>query len=276
MSVHLIGAHADLSRRAGTTGYRRPLCLKGLVMAQARLSMRKIREVLRLKYAVGLGERQIAQSIGAARSTVQTCLHRARVAGIRWPLPESLDDAQLEARLYPPAAVVTAIPLPDFAHLDRELSRPGVTRHLLWQEYQAQHPNGLRYTAFCVHYRRWKSSAHPVMRFEHRAGDKLFVDYAGHTVAVIEPHTGELRFAQIFVAVLGCSNYTFAEATFSQALPDWLSSHVRALNFFGGAPAAIVPDNLKSGVIKAHRYDPEIKPAISTLTRVPPGMSSDA
>ena len=223
--------------------------------------MRKIREVLRLKYAAGLGERQIAQSIQSARSTVQDCLKRARAAGIGWPVPAALDDAQLEARLYPPKVPVMALPLPDFAHIDRELSRPGVTRYLLWQEYQAQHPNGLQYTAFCGHYRRFKATANPVMRFEHRAGDKLFVDYAGHTVAIIDRHTGELRSAQIFVAVLGCSNYTFAEATWTQSLPDWLGSHVRALTFFGGVPAAIVPDNLKSGVLKAHRYDPELNPA---------------
>lgn len=223
--------------------------------------MRKIREVLRLKYAAGLGERRIAQSLSVARSTVQECLRRARVAGISWPLPDDLTDAQLEARLYPATAPVVAIPLPDCAHVDRELSRPGVTRYLLWQEYKAQHPDGLQYTAFCGQYRRWKLTASPVMRFEHRAGDKLFVDYAGHTVPVIDRHTGELRFAQIFVAVLGCSNYTFAEATWSQALPDWLGSHVHALTFFGGVPAAIVPDNLKSGVIKAHRYDPELNPA---------------
>lgn len=231
-------------------------------MAQPRLSMRKVREVLRLKFAAGLSDRQIAASVGSARSTVRECLRRAAAAKVTWPVPDSLDDAQLEALLYPPIVAAVTVPLPDFAHLHRELSRPGVTRRLLWEEYQAQHPDGLQYSAFCDHYRAWRErSVEPVMRFEHHAGDKCFVDYAGQTVPIIDQHTGEIREAQIFIAALGCSNYTFAEATASQSLPDWLGSHVRALEFFGGAPAAFVPDNLKSGVQKPHRYDPELNPA---------------
>lgn len=230
-------------------------------MAQVRLSMRKIREVLRLTFEAHLSARQVAVSVGIGRSTVQECLQRAQAAAVSWPVPAELDDAQLEARLYPVKRAVSALVLPDFASVHRELQRKSVTRDLLWREYRAAQPNGLQYTAFCVRYRRWRKSADPVMRFEHRAGDKLFVDYAGQTVAVIDRHTGELRAAQIFVAVLGCSNYTFAEATWSQTLPDWLGSQVRALNFFGGAPAAIVPDNLKSAVNKPHRYDPDLNPA---------------
>lgn len=230
-------------------------------MAQERLSMRKIREVLRLRYAAGLSARRIALSIDVARSTVSEVLQRASATGLAWPLPSDLDDAQLEARLYPSTSASMAPCLTDFRHVHRELARPGVTRDLLWREYKAQQPDGLGYTAFCVRYRHWRQSADPVMRFEHRAGDKLFVDYAGHTVPIIDRHTGELHAAQIFVAVLGCSNYTFAEATASQALPDWLGSHVRALTFFGGVPKAIVPDNLRSAVNRAHRYEPELNPA---------------
>lgn len=222
--------------------------------------MRKIREMARLS-AAGLSPRQIASSVGSALSTVQECLRRLALAQLTWPLPDEWDDAVLEERLYPRSPPTHAIPLPDFAHVQRELSRRGVTRWLLWQEYKGQHPDGLQYTAFCVQYRKWRNLAEPVMRFEHRAGEKCFVDYAGHTVEVIDRHTGELRDAQIFVAVLGCSNYTFAEATWTQSLPDWLGSHVRALQFFGGTPAALVPDNLKSAVTRAHRYDPEINPA---------------
>jgi transposase len=227
--------------------------------------MRKIRDVLRLKFVAGLSDRVIARSIGVGRTTVQECVQRAVAANLSWPLPDELDDAQLQAQLYPRAMTAVDIPLPDFAHVHRELSHKGVTRDLLWREYRAQHVNGVGYTAFCVQYRRWLKSADPVMRFEHRAGDKLFVDYAGHTVPIIDRLTGELHPAQIFVAVLGCSNYTFAEATRSQALPDWLGSHVRALEFFGGAPQAIVPDNLKSGVTRAHRYDPDLNPAYAEL-----------
>ncbi|HTE41756.1 MAG TPA: IS21 family transposase [Steroidobacteraceae bacterium] len=231
-------------------------------MAQPRLSMRKVREVLRLKFVAGVSDRLIAASVGSARSTVQECLRRAAAAKVIWPVPESLDDAQLEALLYPPIVAAVTVALPDFAHLHRELSRPGVTRRLLWEEYQAQHPEGLQYSAFCDHYRAWlKRSVEPVMRFEHRAGDKCFIDYAGQTMPIIDRRTGEIREAQIFIASLGCSNYTFAEATLSQSLPDWLGSHVRAVEFFGGAPAACVPDNLKSGVSRAHRYDPELNPA---------------
>ena len=223
--------------------------------------MRKIREILRLKCA-GLSPRQIAASVGSALSTVQECLRRAVRAQLNWPLPDELDDARLEALLYPVRVRSVQIPAPDFLHVQRELSRPGVTRFLLWQEYKAQHPQGLQYTAFCVQYRAFVSrAAEPVMRFEHRAGEKCFVDYAGHTVGIIDRHTGEIRQAQIFVAVLGCSNYTYAEASWTQSLPDWLGSHVRALTFFGGVPAAFVPDNLKSGVDRAHRYDPDLNAA---------------
>ena len=223
--------------------------------------MRKIREILRLKFS-GLSPRQIAASLGHALSTIQECLRRAAQAQLSWPLPDELDDERLEALLYAPQPRVIEIPLPDFAHIQRELTRPSVTRLLLWQEYKAQHPNGLQYTAFCVQYRKWlQRSVEPVMRFEHRAGDKSFVDYAGQTVGIIDRHTGEIREAQIFVAVLGCSNYTYAEASWTQTLADWLGAHVRALTFFGGAPAAFVPDNLKSGVDKPHRYDPDLNRA---------------
>ena len=224
--------------------------------------MRKIRELLRLKFALQLSDRKIAASIGISRSTVQQCLQRAAVAGIGWPLPEELDDATLEARLYAQAPNPCAPPLPEFTHLQRELARAGVTRRLLWTEYKAQHPEGLQYSAFCERYQQWlQQSAEPVLRLEHRAGEKCFVDYCGPTVGIVDRYTGEVRQAQIFVAVLGCSNYTYAEATWTQTLPDWLASHVRALGFYGGAPGAFVPDNLKSAVTRAHRYDPELNRA---------------
>lgn len=230
-------------------------------MAQMRLSMRKVREILRLHYEQGLRPRQIATSAGVALSTVQGCLKRAAAAGLHWPLAPELDEAALQARLYPPPNPRPAPALPDWAALQAELARPGVTRFLLWTEYKAAYPEGLQYTAFCNHYRRWLATQDVVLRQVHAPGAKLFVDYAGQTVPVVDRHTGAVREAQIFVAVLGCSNYMFAEATWTQALPDWLGSHVRALEFFGGVPAAIVPDNLKSGVSKAHRYEPDLNPA---------------
>ena len=223
--------------------------------------MRKIRELLRLKFDLGLSIHKIAASLSIARSTVTECLRRATAAGIAWPLPQELDDDQLEAQLYPKKPPAPNVAMPDFAHLQRELSRPGVTRLLLWQEYKAQQPDGLQYSAFCDHLRAFLTTREPVMRFEHRAGDKCFVDYAGQTAEVIDRTSGEIRQAQIFVAVLGSSNYTYAEASWTQTLADWLGAHVRALEFFGGAPAAFVPDNLKSGVDKPHRYDPDLNRA---------------
>jgi transposase len=230
------------------------------VVAQQRLPVRKIREVLRLK-AAGFSDRKIAAAIGSARSTVQECVRRAQAAGLGWPLSEDLDESALQERLYRRSVPLSYRPEPDFAHLHAELARPGVTRLLLWQEYKTAAPEGWQYSVFCDRYRRWLATQELVLRQNHAPGEKLFVDYAGQTVPVVDRHTGEVRAAQIFVAVLGCSNYTYAEATWTQALPDWLGAHVRALEFFGGAPAAIVPDNLRSAIHRAHRYEPQLNPS---------------
>lgn len=223
--------------------------------------MRKIREILRLRYEAGLSERQIAKAAHAARSTVQECLRRARDAGLAWPLPAAWDEARLEQTLYPLPAPTTDVPLPDLALIDQELRRKGVTLQLLWQEYKTAQPGGLQYSAFCDRYARWRSSRDLVLRQQHTPGEKLFLDYAGQTAEVIDRHSGEIRSAQIFVAVLGASSYTFAEATWTQTLPDWLGSLRRVLEFIGGVPAILVPDNLRSAVSKASRYEPEINPA---------------
>jgi len=222
--------------------------------------VRKIREVLRLK-AEGFSDRQIAVSIGSARSTVQECIRRARDAGLLWPLPSEIDESALHAQLYRRAVPLSRTPQPDFTVLHRELSRRGVTRLLLWEEYKAAHADGWQYSVFCDQYRRWLARQELVLRQDHAPGEKLFVDYAGQTVPILDRHTGEARSAQIFVAVLGCSNLTYAEATWTQSAADWLGSHVRALEYLGGVPRAIVPDNLKSAVKKAHRYEPELNPS---------------
>lgn len=223
--------------------------------------MRKIREVLRLKHELKLGDRKIAQVIGSARSTVQECLRRAREAGLGWPLAPDLDEERLHAQLYQRQVPLSRTPQPDFAHIHAELRRSGVTRLLLWQEYKAEKPDGWQYSVFCEQYRRWLASQDVVLRQNHVPGDKMFVDYAGPTVPIVDRATGEESPAQVFVAVLGASSYTFAEASWSQQLADWLGSHVRALEFFGGVPLAAMPDNLKSGVTKPHRYDPALNPA---------------
>jgi transposase len=215
---------------------------------------------LRLK-AAGFSDRQIAQTIGSARSTVQECVRRAREAGIDWGLAEGLEESALQERLYCRSVPLPGRPEPDFAAIQSELRRRGVTRMLLWQEYKAANPEGWQYSVFCDRYQRWLARQELVLRQHHAPGEKLFVDYAGHTVAVVDRYTGEVREAQIFVAVLGCSNYTYAEATFTQTLPDWLGSHVRALRYIGGCPGAIVPDNLRSAVTRANRYEPVLNPS---------------
>ncbi len=186
--------------------------------------MRKIREVLRLRYEVGLSARQIAASVQIARSSVGEYERRLAAAGLSWPLPEGLSDTALEQRLFPPPPPVPtdARPIPNWSVLHEELRRPGVTLMLLWQEYRAAHPQGFAYSSFCEHYRVWAGKLDLVMRQTHRAGEKLFVDYAGQTVEIIDHATGEVRAAQIFVAVLGASSYTYAEATYTQSLPDWI------------------------------------------------------
>ena len=229
--------------------------------------MRKIHRVLRLFFEAGLSIRAIARSIQASPSTVGDYIRRAEVAGLSWPLPDKLDECALEARLFPGAAVPTRVEraIPDWAQVHAERRGKNVTLALLWQEYKAEYPEGLQYSQFCERYRAWRQRLDVVMRQTHRAGEKLFVDYAGHSVSVVDPTTGEQRKAQIFVAVLGASSYTFAEATWTQALPDWCASHGRALRFFHGVPELVVPDNLGSAVTRPHRYEPDTHPTYTDL-----------
>ena len=230
--------------------------------------MRKVREVLRLHYAAGMSLRAVARSLKVSPATVGKCIRRAEAQGLSWPLPDSLDDAGLERRLFPaPAPRGKPRPLPRWSEVHRELRGKGVTLALLWEEYKAVHPEGLQYSRFCEQYRAWASKLDVVMRQEHRAGEKLFVDYAGHTLGVVDRHTGELRQAQVFVSVLGASSYTYAEATWTQGLSDWIASHVRAFEFFGGCPELVVPDNLRAAVSRAHRYEPDTNPTYHDLAR---------
>jgi transposase len=222
--------------------------------------MRKLQEILRLRFEAGRSLREIALSACVARSTVQEVLRRFAAAGLSWPLPEALNEAALTARLYP----LDPLPRraePGFAALNRALARKGMTRKLLWEGYAAEHGSALSYSQFCA---RWSAFVGPgaaVMRQVYRPGEKRFVDYSGLTAEVIDRTTGEVRGAQVFVAALGYSHALYAEATWTQALPDWLGAHTRALEYFGGVPEIVVPDNLKSGVIKPHRYEPEINRA---------------
>jgi transposase len=230
--------------------------------------MRKIRDVLRLRFAGGLSIRQIKASTKVSVGAIQKLLTKAEEEGLSWPLPPELDDAQLARVFYPEAdtGVSTRHQMPDWPTIHQELKRQGVTKQLLWEEYAEQYPNRCySYSQFCDRYANWQGRQKRSMRQTHKAGEKCFVDYAGQTVPIVSATTGELREAQIFVAVLGASNYTYAEASRSQSLPDWLGSHVRAFEYFGGSTAIVVPDNLKSGVTKACRYDPDINASYQQL-----------
>lgn len=229
-------------------------------MPTEKLSMRKIREVLRLHYENGLKNREVGVSLGVSPSTVSAYLSRAKMAGLTWPLPGEITDTQLYELLFPtvPACKTITRPSPDLSRIHKELKRKGVTLMLLWYEYREQYPRGYGYSRFCEMYREFSGKLNPVMRMTHRAGEKLFVDYSGLTVPWIDRETGVIHKAEIFVAVLGASNYTFIEAAESQSLRHWIAAHIRAFEFFGGSTSSVVPDNLKSGVTHAHLYDPDI------------------
>lgn len=223
--------------------------------------MHKIKAVLRLA-GLGLSQRQIALSCQIGQATVSDYLRLADQAGLRWPDVADWDEDRLLAALSPPQRTAPAwrkTAEPDFAAMRRELqTHKHLTLQLLWQEYREQHSEGYGYSRYCSLYRAWLKRQDVVLRHEHRAGEKLFIDYAGDTIAVHDPATGEVRQAAVLVAVLGASNYTFAEATWTQGLADWIGSHLRAFEFFGGLPEIVVPDNLKSGVTRACRYEPDI------------------
>ena len=227
-------------------------------MATKRLPMRQVRQILRLKFQ-GLPHRQIARACSVSISTVSDYLQRAAAAGLSWPLPAELDDAVLEAKLFKaPAPPSNPRPSPDLAWVHRELRRPGVTLQLLWHEYLEEYPDGYRYTQFCERYRRFRRKLSPTMRQVHRAGHKIFVDYSGKRPSVVDRGSGDARPVELFVGVLGASSYVYAEATVGQDLASWIGSHVRMFEYFGGCAEILVPDNLKSGVTRACRYEPAV------------------
>jgi transposase len=230
-------------------------------MPTERLSMRRIRQVLQMHFGAHASARVIAREVGIGRTTVQDYLARATAAGLGWPLSPDLTDEAVEQLLFPaPSNQLGARrhPEPDWAALVREMKRPGVNLSILWEEYDAAHPEAYRYSRFCELYRAFERRLSPTMRQSHVAGQKAFVDYSGKKVPIADPLTGEVRMAEIFVAVLGASNLTYAEASWTQGLPDWIGAHVRMFQFFGAAPRLLVPDNLKSAVHKPSFYDPEL------------------
>jgi transposase len=229
--------------------------------------MRRFKEILRLRHELGLTNRQIAGSCGVSHVTVANYLERAQEAGIGWPLPAQIEEADLEGLLRPekPSFALARRPLPDFAHIHRELRRKGVTRMLLWEEYHRDHPEGYKYTQFCEYYDRWRKTLEPTLRQHHVAGEKMFVDWAGQTVALKDPGGGAERKAYLFVAALGASNYTYAEAFEDTRLPSWIDAHIHAFEYMEGAARLTVPDNEKTGVSRACRYEPELNPTYREL-----------
>jgi transposase len=222
--------------------------------------MRQVREILRLKYEQHLPHRAIARACGVGLGTVSEYCRRAQQAALDWPLPAEWDDAQLEARLFQRVGDLIGVPrpLPDMAWVHRELRRPGVTLQRLHIEYLQQQPDGYRYSQFCRHYHEWARALAPTMRQVHRAGEKAFVDFSGKRPTIVDVATGELIAVELFVGVLGASSYVYAEACPGQDLASWITAHVRMVEFFGGAPAMFVPDNLRSGVTQPCRYEPVI------------------
>jgi transposase len=222
--------------------------------------MRKVREILRLARGEGLPLRQVSAATGVPFTTAADHLRRADRAGLKWPLPDDLDDTALEALLFPKGpAPEPNRPLPDWEHVHRELKRPGVTLTLLWLEYREDHPDGYSYSQFCLRYRAFQTHLDLPMRQEHRAGEKLFVDFPGQRLPICDRRSGEVvTEAELFVAVLGASNLLYAEAVASQGLEHWVAAHVHAFEAFGCVPRVVVCDNLASGVTRAHRYEPDV------------------
>jgi transposase len=236
-------------------------------MSAKGVSMHKVREILRLHFESQFSQRQIATSLHLSPGVINKYLKLAKDNGLAWPLPEDWDEQTLKAPASASSNGPTGVNLPfDFVGIHQELKRKGVTLQLLWEEYSAAHGDqSCSYSKFCRHYKAWLSTQKPSMRQTHKAGEKLFLDYCGPTVDIIDPENGEVRSAQIFVATLGASNYTFAEATWDQGLFNWIASHVRAFSFFGGVPALLVPDNLKSAINKACRFEAEVNSTYADL-----------
>src|SRR6516165_2571457 len=234
-----------------------------------RLSMRKIKEVLRLRFELGLGQRAIARACSISQSTVHEYLKRAEAAKVPWPLPEGWDQERVETALFGEHRFIEQFPervLPNFSSLHQQLQQhPHLTLQLAWEEYRQVHPEGYGYSRFCELYGRWRKKQDVVLRQEHQPGEKGFVNWAGRTIPIQDPQTGEVCVAALFVMVLGASNYTYAEATLDQQMAAWLGCHVHAFEYFGGVPRLLVPDNTRTGVSRACRYDPDLNPTYQEM-----------
>jgi transposase len=236
-------------------------------MTQERLTVRKFREILRLKEDAGLSNRAIARACKISNSTVGEYLQRAQQAGLHWPLPEGISEDDLFRKLFPETAKPTELVrvLPNWEALHKELKKKGVTLKLLWIEYHEKQSDGYRYTQFCEYYRRWAKSQSPTGRFPHHGGEVMEVDYTGLTVTIVNPETGETHQAPVFVATFPASDYVYAEVQPSQELCHWINGHVRAVAFFGGVPKIFRPDNPKTGVKSPNYYEPDLNPTYQEM-----------
>lgn len=235
-------------------------------MSRQGLSMKKLREVYRLRFELNYPHRAIANSLAISASTVSEYIRLFKCSGLVWNDIKALNDEQLDALIYRhPQEPKRNRQLPDYQQCHQELKKKGVRLTLLWKEYKENEPEGIGYTLFCRHYHSYIKTLEPVMRFTHKAGDKCFIDYSGMTMEWIDPLDGEIHKAEIFVSCLGASSMIYCEATETQSLSDWIASHIRMFEFYGGVPNTLVPDNLKAGVHKAHRYDPDINPTYTLM-----------
>ena len=236
-------------------------------MPTERLSMRRIRDLLRLKLSQGLSDRAIAAVLSISKGSVGAYLSRARAAGLSWPLPPELDDDALELLLFPGQVGLNGVerPVPNWATIDRELRRKGVTRALVWEEYRAAHPDGYSYAWFCERYDAWKGRVRPTMRQTHVGGEKVFIDFSGDGIEVVDPLTGEVREAKLFVAAMGASSYTYAEARPAEALEDWIGAQVNLFVFLGGVPCMVVPDNPRAIVVARDRHEPGLNRTMAAM-----------
>ena len=240
-------------------------------MARKPLSMRRARDILRLRHEAGLSVRQIAGSLRISHGAVVKYLKLAQSAGIGWPLPEGIDEGELEDLLFSSqrSAGEAKRPLPSMEYIHKELCgkrrSKGVTLQLLWEEYRAEHPDGYGYTQFCEYYKRFASTLEPALRQPYKAGEKLFVDWAGETIPVIDATSGRVRQAHVFVATLGASNYTYTEAFQNTQLPSWIEAHIHTWEFMGGVARITTPDNEKTAVSRACRYEPALHRSYEAL-----------
>jgi len=224
-----------------------------------RSKMSKIKEILRLSMIEGLSSNAIGKSVGCSHNTVSDIIRRAQEAGLAWKFAEVLDDDEIERRIYgEKRATVASRPEPDMEYIDRELRRPGVNLSLLWHEYKLEHPDGVQYTQYCERYRKWAGTRQVSLHIRHKAGEKMFVDWVGDTMTVINSETGEATTANLFVSAIGTSGYPYVEAFPTREKDNWIKAHVNAFRYYGGLPLILVPDNDKSAVTSASKYDPEL------------------